>query len=66
MTKDAVIAILKNENSYISGEKISTALGISRAVMQLCVHFGKEGYIILSSTNKGYLLESAPDTLPVI
>lgn len=64
MTKDAVIAILKNENSYISGEKISTALGISRAAVNAAVRsLRKEGYIILSSTNKGYLLESAPDTL---
>lgn len=36
MTKDAVLAILRKENDYISGEHISRLLGVSRAAGQHC------------------------------
>lgn len=64
MTKDAVLTILRNENNYISGEKISKVLGVSRAAVNASVKtLRAEGYEILSSTNKGYYLNAVPDCL---
>lgn len=64
MTKDAVLAILRKENIYISGEKISSLLGISRAAVNTAVKsLRAEGYEILSSTNKGYYLKSVADKI---
>ena len=37
MTKDAVLAILRKENDYISGEHISRLLGVSRAAVNTAV-----------------------------
>lgn len=62
MTKDHVLAILKNAETYVSGEKISNQLGITRSAVNLAVKtLRQEGYMISSSTNKGYLLESNKD-----
>ncbi|MGI6745374.1 MAG: Bifunctional ligase/repressor BirA [Firmicutes bacterium ADurb.Bin300] len=59
MTKDLVLAILKNSQGYISGEKISKSLNISRcAVNKAICALRKDGYIIMSSTNKGYFLQN--------
>lgn len=64
MTKDAVLAILRSEQNYISGEKISSKLGISRAAVNTAVKsLRKAGYEILSTTNKGYLLKEVPNAL---
>lgn len=64
MTKDSVLTILRNESSYISGEKISNLLGVSRAAVNTAVKaLRSEGYEILSSTNKGYYLNSVPNCL---
>ena len=64
MTKDQILAILARENTYVSGEKISKELGLSRAAVNTAVKsLRKEGYQIASTTNKGYLLESMPDLL---
>lgn len=58
MTKDYVLATLKRADTYISGEKISEELGITRSAVHLAVKaLRQEGYQISSSTNKGYLLE---------
>lgn len=59
MTKDHVLAILKQADTYISGERISEQLGISRSAVNLAVKtLRQEGYQISSSTNKGYLFEA--------
>ena len=64
ITKDAVLAILRKENDYISGEYISRLLGISRAAVHAAVKaLRREGYEILSATNRGYLLHAAPNSL---
>lgn len=64
MTKDSVLTILRNENNYISGEKISNLLGVSRAAVNTAVKtLRSEGYEILSSTNKGYCLKAVPNSL---
>lgn len=57
MTKDSILAILKRADTYISGERISEELGITRSAVHLAVkNLRQEGYQISSSTNKGYLL----------
>ena len=59
MTKDEVYSILKNSEGYVSGEKISSQLGVTRAAVNAAVKtLRKEGYEIASTTNKGYLLVS--------
>lgn len=64
MTKESVLTILRNENDYVSGEKISKLLGVSRAAINTAVKtLRAEGYEILSSTNKGYCLNAVPDSL---
>lgn len=64
MTKDLVLTILRNTNDYISGEKISNSLGISRAAVNTAVKsLRADGYDILSSTNKGYFLNAVPNCL---
>jgi BirA family transcriptional regulator, biotin operon repressor / biotin---[acetyl-CoA-carboxylase] ligase len=50
--------------SYVSGQELSTRLGISRAAVSK--HIGKlrrAGYKICSATNRGYCLRSEPDRL---
>ena len=63
-TKDHVIASLIKASDYISGEAISTALGISRAAVNTAVKaLRSEGYNIESSTKKGYRLLSSPGSI---
>lgn len=64
MTRDAVLRILRVESNYISGEKISSRLGVSRAAVNAAVKtLRAEGYEILSATNKGYCLKEVPNAL---
>ena len=66
MTKDIVLAILKKAGSYVSGEEISRTLGISRAAVNSAIKtLRNDGYDILSSTNKGYVLNNVPDRLNI-
>lgn len=61
MTKEKVLAILKQNKSFISGEKISAGLGVSRmAVSSAVKSLRNDGYNIISVTNKGYLLQDSP------
>ncbi|HZJ75662.1 MAG TPA: biotin--[acetyl-CoA-carboxylase] ligase [Clostridia bacterium] len=64
MTKSYVLATLKQSYDYVSGEKISKELNISRnAVNKAVKALRRDGYVILSSTRKGYLLTGDLDTL---
>ena len=64
MTRDQVLALLKASRDYLSGEEMSRRLGISRAAVHAAVvQLRKEGYEVLSATNRGYLLAHAPDRL---
>lgn len=64
MLKDDVLKLITRENDYISGETISHKLGVSRAAVNSAVKaLREEGFEIVSSTNKGYLLTSSPDIL---
>lgn len=63
--KEEIIRLLKkSENEFISGEDISSALGISRAAVWKYMKAIKEdGYNIESVSRKGYKLISSPDLL---
>lgn len=64
MTKDYILAILKNSKTHISGEKISNELGISRSAVNKAVQsLRRDGYTVSSSTKKGYLLLKDDDKL---
>ncbi len=63
--KEEIIKLLKeNENHFISGEKISENLGITRAAIWKYMKAIKEdGYEIEAVSRKGYKLISSPDLL---
>ena len=64
MLKDQVLKLILREDDYISGESISKKLGVSRAAVNTAVKsLRDDGYEIISSTNKGYLLTGDPDIL---
>ena len=60
MTKDKVLALLKNQTDYLSGAWISEQIGVSRMAVSSAVKaLREEGYDIASSTNRGYLIKNA-------
>lgn len=64
MTKDTVLAILLERDGYVSGEKISRELGVSRAAVNGAIRaLEKDGCHIDSVTGLGYRLLSAPDRI---
>ena len=64
LIKYEVLSILKKNKGFISGEKTSEKLGVSRAAVNLAVKgLRDEGYIIESVTNRGYKLITSPDVL---
>lgn len=57
-----IIGLLKKNNDYYSGAKISAELGISRAaVWKRIVSLRKKGFIIEAVPSKGYRLIKSPD-----
>lgn len=63
-TKDYVLATLIKSGTYVSGEKISARLNISRAAINVAVKsLRSDGYTIESSTNKGYKLTERPNVI---
>jgi BirA family transcriptional regulator, biotin operon repressor / biotin---[acetyl-CoA-carboxylase] ligase len=63
--KDKILSMLKEvKDSYISGQKISEELGVSRAAIWKYINKLKdEGYVIDSISKNGYKLVSSPDLL---
>ncbi len=62
--KDKVLAFLKEQKDYISGEAISSRLGVTRAgIWKHIKKLKSEGYYIESSTKKGYRLMDTPDVI---
>ena len=59
---ESIIDLLKKNNDYYSGAKISAELGISRAAVWKKVNgLRKKGFIIEAAPSKGYRLISFPD-----
>jgi BirA family biotin operon repressor/biotin-[acetyl-CoA-carboxylase] ligase len=64
MTKQKVLALLKEQAGYLSGEAMSRELGVSRAAVNAAVKaLRADGYTIASATNRGYCLTGEPDLL---
>ncbi|MBZ9636420.1 biotin--[acetyl-CoA-carboxylase] ligase [Clostridium sp. FP1] len=65
MTKEKIIKLLKESgNDFISGQKISEELGVSRAAIWKYINTIKEdGYEIEAISRKGYRIISSPDIL---
>lgn len=62
--KNRILNILKTAEDYVSGEKISEQLNISRtAVWKHIRKLKNDGYEIESVTNRGYRLVFSPDLL---
>ncbi|MCH5185981.1 MAG: biotin--[acetyl-CoA-carboxylase] ligase [Oscillospiraceae bacterium] len=62
--KNEILNILKEADGYVSGEKISSRLSLSRSmVWKYIKKLREEGYVIDSVTNKGYRLDFTPDIL---
>ncbi|MGI6684323.1 MAG: biotin--[acetyl-CoA-carboxylase] ligase [Bacillota bacterium] len=62
--KNAILKLLKNSTDYLSGEEISSVLGVSRtAVWKHIRNLKNDGYIIESQTKLGYRLLKIPDRL---
>jgi len=62
--KNKILKILKENKDYISGEKISNVLNVSRtAVWKNINSLKEEGYDIDSVSRKGYKFISSPDIL---
>ena len=62
--KDQVLAFLKEERDYCSGEEISQKLGVTRAAVWKAIKkLQADGYEIQSSTKKGYKLIVAPNII---
>lgn len=63
--KDLILRRLRNEApGFVSGEALSEALGVSRtAVWKYMNELKDEGYVIESTSKKGYRFVSAPDIL---
>ena len=63
-TRENILKILRQAEGYVSGERISSELNISRAAVNSAVKSLRlEGYDISSVTNRGYMLITAPDIL---
>jgi len=59
-----LMKLKENMNNFVSGEKLSVELGISRtAVWKYINELREDGYEILSSSKKGYKLGSIPDII---
>ncbi len=66
-TKSLILQILESKrNTYISGEELAQQLQISRsAIWKSMNELKKEGYQIISVTNKGYCLSDKTDILSI-
>lgn len=64
-TKDLLLALLKEaKGDWVSGESLSAGLSVSRsAIWKHIRSLREEGYLIRSSSGKGYLLEKASSLL---
>ena len=64
MKREVLLNLKKNPLEYISGEQLSNTLGVSRtAIWKVINELKREGYIIESSSKKGYRLSPDSDVL---
>lgn len=62
--KTQILTLLKEADTYLSGQDICTHFGVSRtAVWKAINQLKKEGYVIEAVPNKGYYLKTSPDII---
>lgn len=62
--KERVLAVLKSNNDYVSGQELCDSLGVSRTAVWKVINSLKDsGYEIESVRNRGYRLVSCPNVL---
>ncbi len=62
--KEKILACLKEQEGYVSGQSICEELGVSRTAIWKYINvLRQEGYIIESVTRKGYRLLQSPDLI---
>ncbi len=63
--KARILKVLKeNQGKFVSGEMLSSMFGVSRtAVWKHIRELRKDGFVIESSSKKGYVLQTSPDIL---
>ncbi len=62
--KSQILEILRNSNTYVSGQELCDKFGVSRTAVWKAINGLKEqGYEIEAVQNKGYRLVAAPDVL---
>lgn len=63
-TKTKILTILRENDTYVSGQQLCNQLGVSRtAVWKVIDALREQGYQIEAVQNKGYKLLSAPDVM---
>lgn len=63
-SREDVLALLREEEGFLSGQELSRRLGLSRAAVWKAVEaLRREGYEIEARTGRGYRLSAAPDAL---
>ena len=61
--RSEVLAALRSDGGYVSGEQLSRRLGLSRnTIWKYVSSLRTYGYIIEASPRKGYCLVATPDT----
>ncbi|AEV70475.1 biotin--[acetyl-CoA-carboxylase] ligase [Acetivibrio clariflavus] len=64
MKREVLLYLKNNPHEYVSGEQLSTLFGVSRtAIWKVINELKREGYIIESSSKKGYRLSPDSDVL---
>ena len=64
MTKEELLTLLEGAQGPVSGSEMSRRLGVTRAAVWKGVEaLRKQGYVIESAPNRGYLLTGGPDRL---
>ena len=64
MRQDILDYLTAHEGEFVSGQRISEALGISRTAVWKHIKVLKaRGYVIESYTKKGYCLREAPELI---
>lgn len=64
MLKTEILKILRQSDSYVSGQDLCDRFGVSRtAVWKAVASLKKEGFNIDSVPNRGYLLVESPDVI---
>ena len=62
--KSKILEILRNKDTYVSGQELSERFGVSRTAVWKAIHqLEEEGYRIEAVPRKGYHMVETPDVV---